>query len=97
MDTLPKPIAFEWDEGNVNKNLIKHNVSSKEAEEVFTNQPLKIFADLKHSQQELRFLAYGVTNSGRKLAIIFTIRDQLIRVISARDQHQKEREIDEQN
>ncbi len=93
MSIIPKPLTSEWDEGNVDKNLIKHNVSSKEVEEVFTNQPLKIFADLKHSQQESRFLAYGITNIARKLTIVFIIRNQKIRVISARDQNKNERII----
>ena len=87
-----KPTGFDWDKGNQTKNL-KHNVLNKEAEEVFFNKPLKIFADFKHSQQERRFLALGKTNVGRKLTVVFTLRGSLIRVISARDQSKKERRV----
>lgn len=88
---IPEPVAFDWDKGNTDKNLYQHNVSGKEAEEVFSNEPLKIFEDIKHSQLEQRFVAYGVTNSNRRLTIVFTLRKQKIRVISARDQNKKER------
>jgi hypothetical protein len=89
--SLPKVIAFEWDKGNVGKNFKKHNVSNQEAEEIFLNKPLKIFADKKHSLLEKRFIAYGITNAKRKLVIIFTLRKQKIRIVSARDQDRKER------
>lgn len=92
----PKPVAFEWDEGNIDKNLIKHDVTNREAEEIFGNKPLKIFPDLKHLGKEERFLAYGVTNQNRKLSIVFTLRKEKIRIISARDQNKKERRIYEE-
>lgn len=91
MNKLPVPLAFDWNEGNRNKNIIKHNVQFKESEEIFFKEPLRIFPDITHSIKEKRFLALGVTNQQRKLAIAFTIRDNKIRVISARDQNRKER------
>ncbi len=84
------PISFEWDEGNKNKNL-KHNVNAYEAEEVFLNRPLLIFQDKSHSSgKESRYLALGKTFKSRKLAIIYTIRNNKIRIISARDMNKKE-------
>jgi uncharacterized DUF497 family protein len=47
--------------------------------------------DYKHSIYEKRWSAFGKTDYGRKLTVIFTIRGNLIRVISARDMNQKER------
>lgn len=96
MKILPKPIAFEWNKGNINKNLKKHNVTDKETEEVFGNKPLKIFKDIKHSEKEQRFVAYGITDFDRSLTIVFTIREEKIRVISARNQNKKERRIYEE-
>lgn len=93
MIKLPVPIAFDWDEGNVEKNWKKHNVHQKEAEEVFINKHLKIFSDLAHSKVEDRFVAYGATNLSRKLTLVFTIRNQKIRIISARNQNKKERRV----
>ena len=57
-----------------------------------------MLTDLKHSQTEARYHALGKTNSGRLLHITFTLRTEgkLIRVISARDMHRKERNVYEQ-
>ena len=97
MIDLSKLIGFEWDEGNARKNE-QHGVSMAATEQVFFNAPLLMLPDRKHSEAELRFHALGKTNDGRRLHVSFTLRDgsQLIRVISARDMHRKERVIYEQ-
>ncbi len=89
--------GFDWDDGNARKND-KHGVSMAEAEQVFFNAPLLLLTDVGHSQQEIRVHALGQTDSGRGLHITFTLRQggALIRVISARDLHRKERAIYEQ-
>ncbi len=65
---------------------------------MFFNQPLLVLADQKHSQNEERYHALGKSDDDRLLHITFTLRsaDTLIRVISARDMHRKERIIYEQ-
>jgi len=90
--------GFDWDEGNARKSIEKHDVSQFEAEQMFFNQPLIVLADDKHSQAEARFHALGNTDSARLLHVTFTLRsnDTLIRVISARDMHRKERIFYEQ-
>ena len=97
MINFDRILGFEWDPGNSRKSEVKHGVSQVEAEEIF-NQPLLISMDSAHSQNEARYLALGKTNQGRELAVVFTLRqDQtLIRVISARAQHRKERLIYDQ-
>lgn len=89
--------GFNWDSGNAQKNN-KHDVSMAQAEQVFFNAPLLVLEDASHSQIEVRFHALGKTDDGRALHITFTLRDtgKLIRVISARDMHKKERKIHEQ-
>ncbi|MGB8516441.1 MAG: BrnT family toxin [Gallionella sp.] len=89
--------GFNWDDGNAQKNT-KHGVSTAEAEQVFFNAPLLLLEDMKHSLNEIRFHALGKTDEGRLLHITFTLRNKstLIRVISARDMHKKERSIYEQ-
>ncbi|MBA3071645.1 MAG: BrnT family toxin, partial [Nitrospirae bacterium] len=49
--------------------------------------------DAQHSQKEPRYFALGCTDAGRHLFIVFTIRENLIRVISARDMNRKERRL----
>jgi len=89
--------GFDWDDGNARKNE-KHGVTQSEAEEVFFNQPLLLLEDARHGGQESRFHALGKTHEGRTLHITFTLRQDntLIRVVSARDMHRKERSIYEQ-
>jgi uncharacterized DUF497 family protein len=90
--------GFEWDHGNDRKNAGKHGVSRGEAERVFFNESLLLLPDPKHSQQEPRYHALGRTDEDRLLHITFTLRaaGTLIRVISRRDMHRKERRIYEQ-
>ncbi len=97
MIDLSKIVGFNWDDGNARKNE-KHGVSMAEAEQVFFNAPLLMLEDAAHSKQESRLHALGKTNEGRTLHITFTLRQTglLIRVISARDMHRKERTVYEQ-
>ncbi len=83
--------GFNWDEHNSCKNWDKHLVDMNECEEIFFNQPLIVFNDIKHSKLEKRFYSLGKTDKERKLLIVLTIRNNLIRVISARDMSKKEK------
>ena len=90
--------GFNWDAGNERKSVEKHSVSQLEAEQLFFNEPLLLLPDKKHSGKEPRYHALGITDEGRQLHITFTLREDstLIRVISARPMHKKERKIYEQ-
>jgi hypothetical protein len=87
---------FEWDQGNTEKNWVKHDVHYRECEEVFTNVPLLLSLDVAHSQKEKRFFALGHTNQSRFLFVAFTVRKNKIRVISARNMSKKEKRAYEQ-
>ena len=97
MIDLDKLTGFDWDAGNLEKNWNKHHVSPGECEEIFFNLPLLLKDDVIHSQTELRYFVLGQTNTGRFLLIVFTVRRKKIRVISARDMNQKEKNSYEQN
>jgi uncharacterized DUF497 family protein len=86
-------VGFDWDEGNKQKNWEKHQVNYRECEEVFFNRPLLIGDDTKHSPLEQRYYVLGQTDVGRTLFLVFTIRNNKVRIISARDQSKKERAI----
>ena len=45
-----------------------------------------------HSNYEARFYTLGKNDSGKHLFIVFTVRNNLIRIISARDMNRKERD-----
>jgi uncharacterized DUF497 family protein len=86
-------VGFQWDQGNIDKNLIKHDVENWKCEQVFFNRHLLVLDDPKHSISEKRWAAFGKTDADRLLIVIFTKRDNLIRVISAREMNKKERKF----
>ena len=85
--------AFQWDRENTDKNLVKHNVENWECEQVFFNRPLLVLDDPKHSVPEERYAAFGKTDADHFLVVIFTKRNNLIRIISARDMNTRERKV----
>ena len=83
---------FEWDAWNIKKNQQKHRVTVIECEQIFSDPQKRIFYDRSHSTgKENLFILIGSTDVGRVLTIAFTIRNNRIRVISARDLNRKER------
>jgi uncharacterized DUF497 family protein len=83
---------FDWDDANRDK-CARHGVSVTEIEALFAGE-LAVHPDPEHSQQEERLKAIGVTNAGRYVFVVFTLRERggqsLIRPISARYMHAKE-------
>jgi uncharacterized DUF497 family protein len=74
-----KAATFQWDEENV-EHIARHRVEPFEAEEVLDDDPLI----LKTSDD--RYLAYGQTDAGRYLLVVFVWKSRhTIRVITARD------------
>lgn len=85
-----KAVGFEWDKGNLDKNYLKHGITPKEAEEIFVNENSFVISDIKHSQVEERYIILGKSLGGKDLFVVFTVRENKIRVISARRMHKKE-------
>ena len=81
--------GFEWDEGNIVKNIIGHSTYPDEIEEAFYNKH-----KLRKTKQE-RYLLYGETDPGRHLLVVFVVKKKqgqnIARVISARDMTEKEK------
>ena len=93
-----KELSFDWDQWNVQKNEVKHGVSSLEAESAFFDENAIIFSDMLHSTiQEERWILYGKSMYHKILMVAFTIREDRIRIISARKASRKERKIYEEN
>jgi uncharacterized protein len=84
-------IEFDWDEGNLDKNWVKHQTSAQEAEEAFADENKIIFLDIKHLGTKKRYFLLAQTTQNRLLAIAYTQRDTKVRVISARDASRKEK------
>ena len=92
-DPVEACVGFDWDENNASKNWERHRVTPEEAEDVFFQEPLVVRGDARYSKREKRYYALGQTSTGRMLFVAFTIRQQLIRVISVRDMNQSEKEV----
>src|SRR4030066_2418117 len=90
-DVLSGCTGFEWDEHNTGKNRQRHRVTPSECEEMFFNRPLVVADDVRHSEKENRFYALGHTDGSRMLFVVFTVRRDKIRVISARAMNRMER------
>ena len=93
---LNRVSGFEWDDGNKKKSLIKHEVSNEECEEAFFDYNKEIQKDILHSMNEERYVLIGQTKRKRLLYIIFIIRKDRVRVISARDINKKEEKLYEE-
>ena len=75
--------GFDWDDGNRGKNEALHNVSDEDAEDVLLADPV-LRASGRRGSQERRYIAYGRSESGDYLVVVFTLRGRLARIISAR-------------
>lgn len=88
---FPHVTGFEWDDGNSDKNWLRHRVTRAETEQVFLNRPLLLALSPGRTQVEARYFALGHTDLNRHLAIVFAVRGALVRVISARPMSRRER------
>lgn len=91
--------GFDWDEGNSAKCW--NRVSQEEIEYLFQQPDVLITPDIKHSENEDRYLAVGISSQKRYIFVAFTFRSKqdkiLIRPISARYMHDKEVRSYEEN
>lgn len=97
MKVKDQEIEFEWDKGNLDKSRRKHGVTPEEAESVFVDENSVVLPDEKHSAVEKRFAIFGKSELKRYLYIIFTVRKNEVRIISARRMHREEVEKYDKN
>ena len=83
-------LKFEWDEDKAILNLKKHKVSFEDAVYVFQDYNRIEFYDAEHSNDtEDRYVVIGLV--GTVLFVVFTERNDTIRIISARKANAVER------
>jgi uncharacterized protein len=88
-------VEFEWDERKAASNLRKHGVDFADAVLVFEDELGLTMPDL-HSHREERFVTLGCDPESRTLVVVYTWRDERIRLISARFATSKERRLYEE-
>jgi uncharacterized protein len=81
---------FEWDDNKAESNFLKHGITFEKAVTVFADPYLLFTEDFGHSEQEEREWAIGEAENGSIIVVIFTMRDEQIRIISARKATRRE-------
>jgi uncharacterized DUF497 family protein len=89
--------VFEWDENKERSNLRKHNISFAEGESVFFDTFSITIPDPDHSFEENRFIDIGVSDKNRILVVVYTEREERIRIISVRKATKAEQNLYEQD
>jgi uncharacterized DUF497 family protein len=89
-------MELEWDEEKAAANLAKHKVSFEEAKTVFDDPLYVDFYDPDHSVDEHRYIIIGESHQRRLLIVSYTERDDVVRLISAREVTRSERETYEE-
>lgn len=77
-------LIFKWDKKKEKQNVIKHNVSFKEASTVFRDELSLTIDDPLHSDEENRLIIIGESIEHRLLVVVHIERNDHIRIISAR-------------
>ena len=80
---------FEWDEANTS-HIDVHRVEPQEAEDALLD-PDRIPGRVRRVPNERRWAIVGATETGRVLFVVYTRRDNRMRVVAARDADEDER------
>jgi len=76
-------MEIEFDPEKAALNLRKHRVSFSHAEQALRD-PLGITIEDPDAEVEARFITLGADSLGRILIVVHTLRDDRVRIISAR-------------
>ena len=77
-----RPVTYEWDARKSRSNRRKHGVRFSDAMSVFGDPRAITFRD-EHPHEE-RFVTVGMDLLGRVLVVVYTWREDFIRIVSAR-------------
>lgn len=89
-------MSFAWDTKKAAANHRKHDVSFEEASSALRDTLSATAHDPDHSEDEDRFVTFGISSQGRLLAVSHADRGNSIRIISARLATNAERKIYEE-
>jgi hypothetical protein len=83
-------VWFEWDDFKAAENERKHGVSFEEAATCFYDPHQVAFYDPEHSEDEDREILIAHSDKGQMLLVVYTLRGEAVRIISARRTTRKE-------
>jgi uncharacterized protein len=81
-------MEFTWDKNKRLSNLAKHGLAFEDAPWVFTDEAF-VVEDTRNEYGEPRLILYGPL-FGRIVAVVFTVRDDVMRLLSMRKANQRE-------
>ncbi len=82
-------MAYQWNRDKAAANLRKHGIDFADAVSVFSDDLAVTIPDERFDED--RFVTIGLDAFGRVLVVVYTLRDEEIRVISARKATRQER------
>jgi uncharacterized protein len=82
-------MQFSWDQSKSDSNKVKHGIDFEQAKEVFEDKNAVITASNTGNSED-RWIVIGKTLKQFLIAVVFTIRDVSIRIISARQARKNE-------
>lgn len=84
-------MEFEWNPAKSESNLRKHGITFLVATQVFDDPNRRYGDSTRHGDGERRALVIGQISDGRLFTVVFTMRDDVTRIISARRSRDAER------
>jgi uncharacterized DUF497 family protein len=82
-------MEFEWDSIKSQRNIEKHGIDFTDAVRIFERPTLTV-VDNRHDYGEKRIVAMGMVEDVI-LYVVYTVRDDIRRIISARRANRRER------
>jgi len=79
---------FEWDENKNQQNIKKHGIDFNDAPQIFKNK-LIVINDDRFDYKETRTIGFGNLFT-RIVCVVFTKRNDIIRIISLRKANNRE-------
>lgn len=81
-------LKFTWSPAKARRNLAKHGVSFKTAQQVFFDPHMLVLEDCEDSSGEMRYQAIGFAGAQLLLLVVFADHSaeeqEIVRIISAR-------------
>ena len=82
-------MRYQWDRNKALTNLNKHGIDFADAVSVFSDELAITIFDARFEEE--RFITIGMDILSRILVVVYTLRDDEIRLISARQATRNER------
>jgi uncharacterized DUF497 family protein len=83
-------MAYQWNEDKAAANISKHGIDFADAVAVFSDDLAITIPDERFDEE--RFVTIGIDAFGRVLVVVYTLRGDDIRLISARKATRLERQ-----